>query len=53
MDPSDIVRLRPLRQRTDGVPDVTVGMVDGPALLDHPAFPYQRIRQIRSEMPNL
>lgn len=53
MAPSDIVRLRPLMQRTEGSKDVTVSIVDGPAWLDHPAFSGQRIRQMRTAMPAL
>jgi len=36
MDPCDIVRLRPLMQRTEGSVELAVGLIDGPVALDHP-----------------
>ncbi len=31
-----MVRLRALRDRTGGSPDVVVGLIDGPVAVDHP-----------------
>lgn len=53
MDAFDIVGLTPLMRRTEGRGEITVSVIDGPALLEHPAFSRQRIRQIRSDIPAL
>lgn len=51
MYPTDLVRLRPLMERTEGSSHITIGVIDGPASLDHPAFLGQRIRSIASGLP--
>jgi hypothetical protein len=32
----DLVRLTPLLKRTCGIPEIKVGLIDGPVVLDHP-----------------
>ena len=46
MTPLDLVRLRPLMDRSQGNPDVTVGLIDGPVTVDHPDLARARIRQL-------
>jgi subtilisin family serine protease len=45
-DPLDVVRLAPLMQRTSGSPEMTVALVDGPVVIDHPDLAAERIREI-------
>jgi subtilisin family serine protease len=46
MTPLDLVRLKPLMDRTQGRPEVTIGLIDGPVTMDHPDLARARIRQI-------
>ena len=46
MTPLDLVRLTPLIDRTSGRPELTIGLIDGPVVMDHPDLPNQRIREI-------
>ena len=36
MTPLDLVRLTPLMERTSGSPEVTIGLIDGPVVMQHP-----------------
>ena len=36
MDPLDLVKLTELMARTSGSPCVTIGLIDGPVLMQHP-----------------
>jgi hypothetical protein len=47
----DLVRLRPLMDRTEGRGDITVSVIDGPVWLNHPAFLGQRIHLIEKSLP--
>ena len=49
--PLDIVGLTPLLARTRGRPEIIVGVIDGPAALDHPDLAGQRIHQIAGTPP--
>jgi len=46
MSPSDLVRLTPLMDRTDGRPEIVIGLIDGPVALDHPDLAAERIREL-------
>jgi len=46
MTPLDLVRLMPLMDRTQGIPSVTVGLIDGPVTMDHADLARARIHQI-------
>jgi subtilisin family serine protease len=46
MTPLDLVRLKPLMDRTQGRPEVMIGLIDGPVTMDHPDLARSRIRQI-------
>lgn len=45
MTPLDLVRLTPLMKLTSGIADVSIGLVDGPVLLNHPELTSQHLRQ--------
>jgi subtilisin family serine protease len=34
----DLVKLRSLMDRSEGIPDVRIALIDGPVVLDHPGF---------------
>jgi subtilisin family serine protease len=42
----DLVRLRPLMDRTTGSPEVRIGLIDGPVDLDHPHLQSARVRAV-------
>ena len=46
MTPLDLVRLTPLIDRTSGRPEVTIGLIDGPVVMDHPELANQHVREI-------
>lgn len=46
MDPLELVRLTSLMERTNGSPDVRVGLIDGPVATDHPALARESLRDI-------
>lgn len=46
MTPLDLVGLSPLMNRTGGIPDVIIGLIDGPVVIDHPRLASQHIRAI-------
>src|SRR5262249_21008476 len=46
MTPLDLVRLTPLMDRTSGRPDVTIGLIDGPVLINHPELSSQHLREV-------
>ncbi len=46
MAPLDLVRLTPLMACTRGSPDVVIGLIDGPVLLDHLSLAGSRIREV-------
>src|SRR4029077_17532006 len=45
-DPLDLIAIAPLMGRSDGGPDVIIGLIDGPVLLDHPDLANEHIREI-------
>jgi subtilisin family serine protease len=46
MTPLDLVRLAPLMDRTSGRPEVTIGLIDGPVVMDHPELANHHVREI-------
>jgi len=46
MTPLDLVRLTPLMELTSGIIDVSIGLVDGPVVTNHPELASQYIREI-------
>ena len=47
MSSVDLVSLTALIDRTSGVPDVIVGLIDGPVALNHPELASQHIREVQ------
>jgi subtilisin family serine protease len=47
MDPLSLVRLRSFMNTSSGNPDITIGMIDGPLELSHPAFQGSRITTVK------
>ena len=48
----DLVRLSPLMERSQGAPDLTVALVDGPVALNHPDLAGASIREFSAGMPS-
>src|SRR5262245_2549425 len=46
MTPLDLVRLTPLIDRTSGRPELTIGLIDGPVVMDHPELANHHVREI-------
>src|SRR5690348_15378340 len=46
MGPFDVIRLRPLMERTNGNPEIRIGLLDGPVALDHPDLRSAVIREV-------
>ncbi len=42
----DLVKLGPLIERTPGRPEIAIGLIDGPVLLDHPELRGQPLRTV-------
>jgi subtilisin family serine protease len=46
MTPVDVVRLHTLMKLGEGSPEITVALIDGPVVLDHPDLAAAKVRQI-------
>ena len=46
MTPVGLVRLRQLIERTSGRPEITIGLIDGPVVINHPELANQHIREL-------
>jgi subtilisin family serine protease len=46
MDPLDLVGLTAIMERTSGSADVTIGLIDGPVLTDHPDLASEQLREL-------
>jgi len=44
--PLDLIRLAPLMDRTSGRPEVIIGIIDGPVVMNHPELATSPIREI-------
>jgi subtilisin family serine protease len=44
----DLVNLTPLMELTSGRPEVIIGLIDGPVLIDHPELESENVREIPS-----
>ena len=53
-DPLDLVNLGPLIERTTGRPEIVIGLIDGPVVIDHPDFVGVNIRGVHGKcaLPN-
>jgi subtilisin family serine protease len=45
----DLIRLTPLLERTPGRPEIKIGLIDGPVVLDHPDLATENIREVPGE----
>jgi subtilisin family serine protease len=50
MDPIDVVRLHDLMKLGEGSPEITVALIDGPVVLDHPDLATAKVRQISGKL---
>ena len=46
MDPLDLTGLAPLMARTAGIPEIVIGLIDGPVALTHPDLTGETLREI-------
>lgn len=49
--PLDLVGLSPLMTRTSGIPEVSIGLIDGPIATNHPDFVAENIHQLPGQLP--
>jgi hypothetical protein len=47
MDPLDQIKIRPLMNISSGIPEVVIGVIDGPVDLNHPALERSKIRTVK------
>ncbi|MBV8213592.1 MAG: S8 family serine peptidase [Verrucomicrobia bacterium] len=45
----DLIRLAPLLERTSGKPEIRIGLIDGPVVLDHPGLAKENIQEVPGE----
>jgi subtilisin family serine protease len=45
----DLIRLTPLLERTPGRPEIKIGLIDGPVVIDHPDLATENIREVPGE----
>ena len=48
--PLDVVRLKPLVAKTNGRPEISIGLIDGPVFLAHPDLAGQNIREVPGKL---
>ena len=46
MDPLDLVKLTALMERTSGSPELKIGLIDGPVVIQHPDLAGEHLREI-------
>jgi len=46
MYPLDLIKLTPLIKRTSGIPDIRIGLIDGPVATNHPDLAKANIKEI-------
>src|SRR5262245_2764459 len=50
MDPLDLVNLTPMMERTSGRPEIKVGLIDGPVVIDHPELASESIQEVSGKL---
>jgi hypothetical protein len=50
MGPLDLVQLSGLMDRTSGRTEISVGMIDGPVLLNHPELSSEHVREVPGKL---
>jgi len=53
MNPLDVVRLTEVMKLGEGSPEIVVGLIDGPAVLDHPDLANATVRKIPGKVNSL
>ena len=48
-----MINLKPLMNLTSGRPEVVIGLIDGPVVIDHPDFSENGIREIPGKIPSM
>jgi subtilisin family serine protease len=51
MNPLDLVNLTVLTELTSGRPEIMVGLIDGPVVMNHPNLASENIREIHGKLP--
>ena len=46
MDPLDLVKLTALMERTSGSPELKIGLIDGPVVIQHPDLAGEHLREV-------
>ncbi len=46
MDPLELVKLTALMERTSGIPEIKIGLIDGPVVTQHPDLAGEHLREI-------
>src|SRR5829696_6815538 len=52
MDALELIRLRPLMDRSKGSRNISIGIIDGPVDLDHPSLSNSKIRTTKRSQYN-
>jgi subtilisin family serine protease len=50
MTPLDLVKLTPLMERTSGRPEIKIGLIDGPVVIDHPDLASENILEVPGKL---
>jgi subtilisin family serine protease len=50
MGPLDLVNLTPLMERSSGRPEIKVGLIDGPVVIDHPELATESIQEVPGKL---
>ncbi|HWP93361.1 MAG TPA: S8 family serine peptidase [Thermodesulfobacteriota bacterium] len=50
MNPLDVVKLTALMELTSGRPEITVGLIDGPIIINHPSLTGENIREVPGKL---
>jgi subtilisin family serine protease len=50
MSALDLVKLTPLMERTSGRPEIKVGLIDGPVVVDHPELATESIQEVPGKL---
>jgi hypothetical protein len=45
----ELIKLSPLMEQTMGRPEVAIGLIDGPVVIDHPDLATENIREVPGE----
>jgi hypothetical protein len=46
MNPLDLIKLTALMERSSGSPEIAIGLIDGPVVIQHPDLASEHLREI-------